>query len=96
MAVRVRVIIQLAKKFWSRKDEILHSYGSSSIASLTLKQQEFEVGSLLEIHIHGQYFTIYRQKRSNFWNIDEYTNQLSTEWKKPSAGASEEETFQFN
>ena len=49
LAVRVRVILQLAKIFWSRKDEIFHwFFGSSSIASLALKQQ---AGSLLGINI---------------------------------------------
>ena len=52
LAVRVRVIIQFAKVFWSRKNWILHFFFySSSIALLPLKQQVFEVGSLAGINI---------------------------------------------
>ena len=66
LAAHLRVIIQFAKLFWSRKDEIIHCFGSSSVASLPVKQQKFEVESLLEIKIPRSTFHYLRTVKIQF------------------------------
>ena len=51
LAVRVRAIIQLAKIFWSRKDEIFYSFFFLVLWFYWFRKQESEVESLLGINI---------------------------------------------